>query len=267
MSEVFQIRVDHIEKLYYSYNQLQGVLLPFQEDACKNSVTEFRDKIFNDLSEKLDTVTDEVKKKSLSTEIYKLKQFKASSGWFYNFMAWHKFGSSTPRLDAVAIDQCNVSSQQELFSLFLCTYPIEYICNTDEVVVLFCMFPSQSVTPQDRRYSSTPSWWEPSIRWYHHILDKHRFTTIPAIYAYGTKAPLFIIGKSKRQKESQALQPRKRPRWLYYSRKNAWNNQPIREDYISKLHEIYVRKGRKIVRLVDNFSAQSIYQSPWQYYQ
>lgn len=87
MSEVFQIRVDHIEKLYYSYNQLQGVLLPFREDACKNSVTEFRDKIFNDLSEKLDTVTDEVKKKSLSTEIYKLKQFKASSGWFYNFMA------------------------------------------------------------------------------------------------------------------------------------------------------------------------------------
>lgn len=40
---------------------------------CKKFTIEFRDKITNELPEKLDTVTGELKKKYLSTQINKLK--------------------------------------------------------------------------------------------------------------------------------------------------------------------------------------------------
>lgn len=45
---------------------------------------------------------------------------------------------------------------------------------------------------------------------------------------------------------------------FYYSKKTAWNNQTIWEDYVPNIQGSFVKQGRSIINFVDNYSKHTI---------
>lgn len=86
----------------------------------------------------------------LTSKIKSLQDFKASTHWFYNFMARNRFSSFKPRgQNGMHADDAVETERQALRAMLCMTNPKD-IANTDEVAVLFRSFPSRTVGTTDK---------------------------------------------------------------------------------------------------------------------
>lgn len=173
-----------------------------------------------------------------------LKEFKASKHWFHKFVYRNHLANFKPRGQNGMHEARVVEDARSGLRRLRCTSPID-LANTDEVAVLHRSFPSRTVLVTDRASSYTRV--------------KDRLTAVPTVFADGTKAPLVIIGKSKRPKSfPEHLDPTRDLRIYYYIQAHAWNTQHLWKKQVTVLDQATASRSPKILHLLDNFSAHSI---------
>ena len=92
-------------------------------------------------------------------------------------------------------------------------WPTEDLTNSDEVVFLYLYFPSRAVNESAGIYSF--------------VRLKDRMTVVLTAFANGSKAPLTVIGKSKRPRTFPRHFNRARNQGPFYVQENAWNTQAL----------------------------------------
>ena len=115
--------------------------------------------------------------------VNRLLTFKASWQWLSNFMRRNRLiGSKKAGQNGHFTEEYLEEARVALRKHF-CLSSVAYICNTDEVGVLYRSFASGSIRSVDT--AST----------YERIKD--RLTAVLTVYADGKEAPLTIIGTAK----------------------------------------------------------------------
>ena len=117
--------------------------------------------------------------------------------------------------------------------------------NTDEVGVLYRSFPSRALRPGNATHS--------------HKRVKDRLTAVLTIFADGTKAPLTIIGKSRRPKSfPRRFNVLRELNVFQMTQKNAWNTKQIWERTVNGFDKMGRLEGRTLKAVLDNCSAHLI---------
>ena len=82
--------------------------------------------------------------------------------------------------------------------------------------------------------------------------SKLRLTGLTAANTVGEKLPLFVIGTSKKP---QCFKHMKHLLCRYRNQKKSWMDSILFEEWVCEVARRFTKKGRKIVLLVDNYSA------------
>ena len=133
----------------------------------------------------------------------------------------------------------------------LALFSITDLCNTDEVAVLFRCLPSHAVHDAGNVASFTRV--------------KDRLTAVLTIFADGSKAPLTIIGKSKKLRSFPRHFDLMRDLGIFYiSQENASNTKVGWERIVKGLNRTGELQNGTIINVVDNCSAHAIDYSPFE---
>lgn len=113
-----------------------------------------------------------------------LETFKAISMWATNFMRRNNMHRSKGICQAGNIDSQTLYNARRSLQKTLCTTYIAFICNTDEVAILYGSFPSRAIRTRENLSPYTRV--------------KVHLTALLTVYAIETKAPLTIIDSSRK---------------------------------------------------------------------
>lgn len=143
---------------------------------------------------------------------------------------------------------CVLSSQEIEEENMRCD--IGSITNTDEVALLYRSFPSLAI--RDRTDPST----------YKRVKD--RLTAVLTVFADGRKAPLTIIGKTKRTRSfPRHLDPAKVLGIFYLSQRNEWNTQALWTTIARGLDNSARLQNLRVINVLDNCSSHEVDYSPF----
>ncbi|PXF47321.1 Tigger transposable element-derived protein 4 [Gracilariopsis chorda] len=206
----------------------------FREDVIRVKALEVRDEMLRQMYR---SNQDENRRE--------LQKFKASHGWAWNFMKRNNLTSKRPMGDAVFISPQTLADHWITMKNKLALWPIEHLCNTDEVALLYRCLPSRTV----HENNGTSSF----------VRVKDRMTAVLTVYADGKKAPLTVIGKSMRPRSfPRHVNPARDLGLFYYAQANAWNTQPLWTTIAEGFDKMSLLQGSKLGLILDNCSAHSI---------
>lgn len=178
-------------------------------------------------------------------DVNSLKEFKASSDSVSKFMKRNNLTSKRAVGDECFISPETLEVHRIMLKKKLALFPIYELANTDEVAVLYRCLPSRAV----HENTGTSSF----------VRVKDRITVVLTVFANGDKAPLKVIGKSKRPRSfPRHLNPARNLGLFYYAQENAWNTQDIWGHIVTGFDKMADLQGRKVVIVLDNCSAHSV---------
>ena len=154
---------------------------PFRESVVRERALSIRDSMISTLTERasLDNAGNGQK---LLDEARQPQSFVASHGWYQRFMVRNSFSSRKGAGNAKHFEKDFVERSRHEMKKDVAHYPLSCIMNTDEVAVLYRALPSRCISQNGTAYERI----------------KDRLTAVLTVFADGSKAPLTIIGKSKR---------------------------------------------------------------------
>ena len=181
----------------------------------------------------------------LENAINRMKPFRASSGWAQAFKARKGIDSRRGIGEGGFLIPEEIENARLEVRRQVCTTSIYDLMNTDEIGVLYRSFPSRALRPGNATHS------------YKRVKD--RLTAVLTIFADGTKAPLTIIGKSRRAKSfPRRFNVLRELNVFQMTQKNAWNTKQIWERTVNGFDTMGRLEGRKLKAVLDNCSAHLI---------
>lgn len=143
-----------------------------------------------------------------------LKRFLTSAGLFRNFMKRRNVMSARTHGQVAPFTEDQVNEGRSYLRRNLVMAPIQDIYNTDEVAVFYRSFRTCTLQFKDATSSFE--------------LVKACLNAVLTVFSDGTKAPLTIIGNSKRRKSfPRHFDALKDLKVFFFSQSNACNTQPI----------------------------------------
>ncbi|UYV84826.1 TIGD6 [Cordylochernes scorpioides] len=164
--------------------------------------------------------------------------FEASNGWLEKFKARRNIAFKRLHGEAGSVDANSVATWKGgIIPSLLAKYSPQDIFNADETGLFYKLLPNQTMTIRGEKCKGGKK-------------SKERITVLVCYYMDGSeKLPLLYIGKYRR--------PRIFPQIIILIKK-AWMTGAIFTDWLKKLDQIFKRRERKILLILDNCPAHQI---------
>ena len=177
--------------------------------------------------------------------ITRMESFKASVGWTQSFKARKAIDSRRGIGDGGFFVSSEIESARVEARKQICSTSIHDLANTDEVACLYRSFPSRTIRSVSFAHS------------YKRVKD--RLTAVLTIFADRTKAPLIIIGKTRRPRSfPRRFNPLRDLNVFQMTQKNAWNTKEIWTRTVEGFDKLGRLEARKLKVVLDNCSAHLI---------
>lgn len=135
----------------------------------------------------------------------------------------------------------NIKVEQERLRELLCSSHVDNKAKTDEVGVLFRLFSSGTVNPQDHLNAS------PRI--------KDLIVAVLIVFANGKKSALVVIGKSKRPTSFPLGFEPSELGIYHYAQKKSRNARYLWKEQLAFLNSAFKRQHRNVLHFIDSCSA------------
>lgn len=170
-----------------------------------------------------------------------IEDFKFSDGWLSRFKKRHGLVFRTIAGESAAVD-LNVCAdwQQQKLQDVLSTYKPSDIFNVDEMALFYKLLPNKTLSLKGEKCTGGKH-------------SKDRVTVLVGANMDGSeKLKLLVIGKAKRPRAFKGV---KGLPVFYEANTKAWMTQAIFETWLRERDAEFIKKGRKVVFIVDNCPA------------
>ncbi len=161
------------------------------------------------------------------------------------FLKRHKVMYTTLHGEAKSATQSDFSSFCTEYKALVSQYKKEDIFNVDETALYIKNIGNKSYTldKSDKK----------GIK-----VNKVRMTLAIMINCFNENMPMLFVGKSKNPRALKGENPLKDFNIMYFSNESSWVTKSIFSSYIEAINQILVKKERKILLVMDNFSGHII---------
>ncbi|UYV64354.1 hypothetical protein LAZ67_3000369 [Cordylochernes scorpioides] len=169
--------------------------------------------------------------------------FEASNGWLEKFKARRNIAFKRLHGEAGSVDANSVATWKgEIIPSLLAKYSPQDIFNADETGLFYKLLPNQTMTIRGEKCEGGKK-------------SKERITVLVCCNMDGSeKLPLLYIGKYRRPRCFHGMNIPSN----YHFNKKAWMTGAIFTDWLKKLDQIFKRRERKILLILDNCPAHQI---------
>ncbi|UYV75218.1 TIGD4 [Cordylochernes scorpioides] len=169
--------------------------------------------------------------------------FEASNAWLEKFKARRNIAFKRLHGEAGSVDANSVATWKGgIIPSLLAKYSPQDIFNADETGLFYKLLPNQTMTIRGEKCEGGKK-------------SKERITVLVCCNMDGSeKLPLLYIGKYRRPRCFHGMNIPSN----YHFNKKAWKTGAIFTDWLKKLDQIFKRRERKILLILDNCPAHQI---------
>ncbi|UYV74636.1 hypothetical protein LAZ67_12000351 [Cordylochernes scorpioides] len=169
--------------------------------------------------------------------------FEASNGWLEKFKVRRNIAFKRLHGEAGSVDANSVATWKGgIIPSLLAKYSPQDIFNADETGLFYKLLPNQTMTIRGEKCEGGKK-------------SKERITVLVCCNMDGSeKLPLLYIGKYRRPRCFHGMNIPSN----YHFNKKAWMTGAIFTDWLKKLDQIFKRRERKILLILDNCPAHQI---------
>ncbi|GAU90782.1 hypothetical protein RvY_03153-1 [Ramazzottius varieornatus] len=215
------------------FEEVEKVLLKFVEDCHARDMPLSR----NDLKQEALDIAQRLQ----------IKGFTGSNGWVHKFMKRYDLGSVVLHGEEASASQDVADSWiSNDIPTIIQSYKNEDIFNCDETGTQYRALPKKTLTKKGQKKKGGK-------------VNKERLSVLFCCSAAGKKLPPLIIGNwTKPRFFTKAKLDIQKAGFSWYANSTAWMKTGIFEEWLTNLNNSMKAQKRKILLLLDNFSAHRV---------